>query len=93
MVAPEVVRLKKQEDAAAGLVADELRLLRRRRAREEQRRSGRAGRRDDDPAFVLGRLISVFDDGEAKLLCIERNRLVIVGDDERDVRDTLLHAR
>src|SRR5829696_4410547 len=92
MVSPEVVRLEEEEDATSRLIADESLLLRRCRAREQERRAGRTGRSDHDPALVLCRLMRVLHDGEVELLRVERHRLVIVGDDERDVGDALLHV-
>lgn len=44
-----------------------------------------AGRGDEDPAFVLLRLILVRSEGEAELLSESGDRLVIVADGECNV--------
>ena len=83
----EIVGGEEQEHAAAGLVADVLRLMVGRGAGEEDGGGvGRcAGRADRDPALVLRRDIAVLDQREAELTDVEGERLVIVANDEGDV--------
>ncbi len=53
MVAGEVVGLEEEADAAAGLVADPLRLRRALGAGEEQPGAGFTGRGDEHPALAV----------------------------------------
>src|SRR5262245_16046052 len=90
-VPPEIVRAKEEEDAAARLTADEAFLLRTRGACQEDRRTRRSWRRNQDPAFVLLGLITVFYEVEMELAAEERDGFVVVPDDQGRMKDGLEH--
>ena len=87
VIAREIVGGEKEKDAAAGLVADVVRLMVGRGAGEEDGSGvGRGvGRADHDPALALRGLIAVLDQLEPELADVESERLVIVPDDDGDV--------
>jgi len=92
VVAPEVVGVEEEEDAAAGLGADAGFLLRGGGAGEEEAGFGGAGRGDDDPAFGLLGDRGVFDEGEAEFADEEGEGFVVVADDEGDEAEGLFHG-
>ena len=87
IVAPKIVGGQKECHAAACLVADELLLIGVGRTGEEKCGAAGSGRRDQDPAFVLLRLIGVFDEREAERLRKESDRFVVVPNNERDMNN------
>ena len=82
VVALEIVGVQEEEDAPARLGADARQLLGRGGPREQQARLARARRRYDHPALRLLRGLGVLDELEAELADVERERLVVVADDE-----------
>lgn len=76
MIASEIIRFKKQENAPAGLIANARELFRCRSARQQQRAAASASGLHNDPAFRS--LIDVLNQLKAKLVAILGNRLVIV---------------
>jgi len=64
VIAPEVVGVEEEEDAAAGLIADGEGLLGRVGLGEEKRGAARIGRSDEEPTFVA-REGSVLEEVEA----------------------------
>lgn len=91
VVAPEVVGVEEEEHPSAGLVADEGLLFRLGRARQQQRGAFSTRWRDHHPAFVLLRLVGIFDQLEIKLAHVKIERFVIVFHHQGDVNDGLLH--
>ncbi len=79
IVVPEIVGVKKKEDATASLIANLLELFRCGRLGQEQAGAARTGRRDHHPALVCGKG-RVFDDAETKGFGEEGKSFVIVED-------------
>jgi len=92
VVAPEVVGVKEEEDAASRLVADAGGLLGCGGAGEEEIGSRRAGGSDEDPAFA-GAHVGVFEEAEAEDVGVIGDGFVVVADDEGDVGEGLGHRR
>lgn len=82
----EIIRLKKQENAAAGLVSDAGFLLRPDSLGKQQSRSPFAGRRNNDPALV-DRKSRVFNDRISERLREPLNRFVIIANQKCDFRN------
>lgn len=91
IVAPEVVGMEEEEDAASGLVADARGLLGRGGAGEQQVGSGGAGGSDEDPALAVAH-IGVFEEPEAEDVGVVGEGFVVVADDESDVSEGLGHG-
>lgn len=91
VVAPEVVGVEKEEDPTASLVADEGFLLMLGGARQQQRGARGIRRRDNHPAFILLRLVGVFNQREMQLLRVKGNGFVVITHDQGNVHDGLFH--
>src|SRR5688572_28985387 len=85
VVPPEIVGRQKEGDAATGLVADEVFLHGVRWAGEQERGARRSRWRDDHPALLLFRHKPVLDEREVERPRKERNRFVVVANDQRNV--------
>jgi hypothetical protein len=81
IVPPEIVGVKKEEYAIAGLLADLLELLGRIRLGEEQACAPRAGGSNDDPAFAGGKG-SVFDETETEGIGEKGQGFVIIANEQ-----------
>jgi hypothetical protein len=90
VIGREVVRLQEQEDTAAGLVADSLPLPLRGGAGEKERGARRAARPDDDPPLAAAER-RVLDELEAQHAAEVGDRVVVVGNDDRDSGDSSRH--
>lgn len=94
VVAPEVVGVKEQKNAASGLIADAGSLFLVRTSGQKQTRAERTGWRDQDPSLVIAHAIlgrSVFDDRESERLGKEGNGLVVITNQQRDMGDEFGH--
>ena len=65
-IAPEVVRVEKQEHATSRLVSYTRQLLGSHGTRKEQLCLDRAGRSDQDPALLLSLDVGIFDEVESE---------------------------
>lgn len=92
VVSPEVVGVQKQEDAPAGLTADNLLLYLGRGFREKQACTGTPGRSNYYPPLALGRNGCVLNKLEAEPAEKEFKRLVVVAYDQRYKSKGLTHA-
>jgi hypothetical protein len=81
VIAPEVVGVEEEENAAAGLIADGEGLLGRVGFCEEKGGAAGIGRGDEEPAFVAGER-SVLEELEAEFLGVELQGFVVISDDE-----------
>jgi len=81
VIAPEVVGVEEEEDAAAGLVADGEGLFGSVGFREEKGGAAGIGRSDQEPALVAGEW-SVLKKLEAEFLGVELESFIVVADDE-----------
>ena len=90
VIAPEVVGVEEEEDAAAGLVADGEGLFVSVGFGEEKCGAAGIGRSDEEPAFVAGKR-SVLEEVEAEFLRVEPESFVIVADNEGQVSNGLRH--
>ena len=90
VIAPEVIGMEKEKNAAAGLVADGEGLFGSGGFGEEE--SGPAGFRgsDENPTLVVGEW-SVLEEVEAEFLGVELESLIVVADDNGEVSDGLGH--
>ena len=92
VITPEVVGMEEKKDSAAGLLADESFLLSIRSAGQQQRRTGSSGRSYHHPAFILFRLIRIFNDGEVELSGVKLDRFVVVANDQGNMDNRLFHG-
>ena len=94
-IAPKVVGVEEEKDAACGLIADARGLFLVRGSGQEQTRAGRTGRRDHNPSLVIADAIlgeGVFNDGESERLGKERNSLVVIANQQTDMGDEIGHG-
>ena len=91
VIPPEVVGTQEEHHAASTLPSNRCFLLGAACSREQECGLTRSGWRDQHPAL---RLIQprVLQQTEAETVDEIRNRFVVVPDEERDVRDELLHV-
>lgn len=91
VVAVEVVGVEEEEDTAAGLVADLVRLFRSGGLGEQEGRARGVGRSNEEPTLRIGER-RVFKDVEAEGFGEEGEGFVVVADEEGDVSDGLRHG-
>ena len=89
VISLKVVGSKEQENAAASLVADERLLMGSGGSGEKQRRRSIALGPNDDPPFVLLRLVCIFNQLEPQLVDVEIDGFVVVADHKSDMSNTL----
>jgi hypothetical protein len=89
VVAPEIVGMEKEEDTAAGLMADKLLLFGSGGSGEKEARFDGTWRSDKDPALAVDG--GVLDKLEAEDAAIPVDGFVVVADDEGDISDVLVH--
>src|SRR5262245_23786228 len=89
VIPPEVIRLEKQENTSAGLIADPRCLFLSRRTRQDKGRPSSA-RADDDPPFPAAQR-SILHDRESQALREVFDCLVILADEQSNRRDLLPH--
>ena len=89
IIASEIVGVKEEKDASAGLIADAGFLFVSFSFGEQEASSLRIVWGDENPA--LSGEWSVFDEIEAEGFCVEGNGFVVVFDEESDVADVLGH--
>ena len=93
VVPPEIVSVQEERDAPSSLISDIWLLLWGRGPSEKHVRACRARRSHDDPPFVLLRDRNILNQDEMQLVAEERDRFVIVPNDEGNVNDRLLQFR
>jgi hypothetical protein len=81
--------MEKEEDTAAGLMADEPLLFGSGGSGEKEARFEGTGRSDKDPALAVDG--GVLDKLEAEDAAIPVDGFVVVADDEGDISDVLVH--
>ena len=86
IVIPEIFCFKKQKDATAGLVTNVIKLLGVGSFCQQKRRTLRARRSHDYPAFAVAKR-SIFNEPETQRSGEERDRFVVIADDERYAGD------
>ena len=91
VVAPEVVGVEEEEDAASGLIADAGGLFGCGGAGEEEVGPGGAGRSNEDPALT-GAHVGVFEEVEAEDVGVVGDGFVVVANDKGDVGEGLGHG-
>src|SRR5580693_4149313 len=84
MIAHEIVRMQKQEYAAAGLITDAARLRFVRCFCQQNRRAVPCRRRNDNPTLV-GTEFRVFDQMKSQRVRVEVDRFVVVPYDDGNV--------
>jgi hypothetical protein len=81
VIAPEVVGVEEEKDAAAGLIANGEGLFRSVGFSKEKSCAAGIGRSNEEPAFVVGKG-SVLEQAEAEFLRVELESFVVVADNE-----------
>lgn len=90
VITPKVIGLQKQENSSTGLIPYRLLLLWADRLRQQEICSVTVRRRDLHPAFASAEM-RILDQIKEELVSIERDGLVVIVDEQRDIADALLN--
>src|SRR6185437_2014761 len=89
-VAPEIVGVEQQENTTAGLVADARSLLVALRLGQQQTGFAGTGRCQQHPALASAH-VGVLDQFEAECAGVPGDRLIVIGDQQRQCAEMLFH--